>query len=167
MKVLIFAVFSIFCRVFNPYLTFEQRRALRIEVDRRVPVPLQNRGRTIGADPAAKRTADRIGLLGARDSAENMGNGGQHRHRQRDGIHRNLLQCGETAVVDLLHAAFQIEIDRFDHLRVVEPRHMGIVEGQVTVLPDAEKAEIQRMLPEQPRIPGAGGVGVAYVVSGR
>jgi len=73
----------------------------------------------------------------------------EDRNRERKSVERDLGQRREAAVVDLLLAAGEVELDHFHEVRVLEVGHGWIVESDVPVFADSHANEIDGLLSEQ------------------
>ncbi len=87
----------------------------------------------------------------------------QRRDRDGDRMGRHVVERREVPLPHLLAPRRELERDDLDVAGIVEVRDGRIVEREVTVLPDAAAAEVQRMRPEQLLVPARLGLGIAGV----
>src|SRR5215469_11204064 len=126
-----------------------------VEIDEDIRVRAQDRCRSEGADFAVKTFLDRLRFACVGNNTENflgfenLGTG------HRDGATGHLLQALEPALAQLLTPASIIEIDHQERFRGSK---IGwrIVEGQVSILPDADEGDVNRSFADLSRNLGNG-----------
>ena len=109
-------------------------------------VPAQDRGGTGCVDRAEHCVVNGASFELTRDNARDLARGKQGRDRQRDGVRRNGIEAGKTAVIHLLLTTGGVERDDFYQAFVVKICDRRIIERDVTIFTDAEAHEIDRHL---------------------
>jgi len=99
-------------------------------------------GGAFGADRSPQCIADGVGFPFFGSDAQHPFGRAEHRDREGKGILRDGGQIWKMAFVDLLLAARFIQLDELDTMRVLEIGDWRIVESEMTILADAETAEI-------------------------
>src|SRR5207247_251952 len=98
-----------------------------------------------GADRALQGIADGFGFALFRRDAEHFLGGTERWNRQRECVLRHGPQIRKMPFPDLLLAAGLIQLHKLDEIWIVEFRHGWIIERQMSILPDAKTAEINRL----------------------
>ena len=123
-------------------------------------VPAKRGCRTGFRDGPVQCSIDRARLVRAIDEDECAWNAQKERDGERESAPRNIVQTREGAIVDLLHAADIVELDRTDVERVIEMADWRIDEREMAVFADAHDDEARLGVVEQRGIAGAFRVGI-------
>ena len=91
-------------------------------------------------------------LVYRRSRKENHRDGKQYRDCQGDRLLRHILQRAETSVIHLLLPADVIQFHDFYGKRVIEIRNMRVIEGDMPVFTDSQKAYVDGVFPQKFRI---------------
>ena len=106
-------------------------------------------------DRAVEGAGDGRGLRRAGNDDADRPSGQDRRHRHRQGQprarHRSSVEC---AVADLLVTTRVVDLDRLDLRRVVEVRHVRVVEGDMAVLADPDEGEVETAIREERAVAG-------------
>ena len=122
-------------------------------------------------DGAIKSCMNGRAFVGSVDEDQSPGHAEKERHGERESARGDIFQADEGAVVNLLHTADIVELDRADIARVVEIADRWIDEGEVAVLADTHDDQAGARLPQQGGVAlafgiGIGGLGIELVEGG-
>lgn len=123
------------------------------------------RGRALIADRAFHGVAHGLRLAEVRHGADQV-RGAHHRGAgQGDGLPWHGVDIREVALAHLLHAAAPIKHHSLHQQRIVEVRVAGIVEGDMAVLAETDKGDVDRGFLEKARVAAALGFDVKRVAN--
>ena len=112
----------------------------------------QDTGRTVDRYWPIEGPTNGIQLRRAWDDAKQAISSQEARNRQRQCLFRNVIVTCEALIIDLLLAAGLIKSDKLDVKWILEIRHWGIVESDMTVHADPEADDIDRRIGKVRRI---------------
>src|SRR5215469_3273921 len=125
----------------------EESRRLFVKKERRIRMPLQNGGRSQGADWALAAGPYSLGFPRLRDNSQNLASFQDLADRHTDRPPGNVRNLPKPALADLLSTAGFIELDNHEWLLGLEIRGR-IVERQMPVFADANERNV-RLSPSQ------------------
>ena len=99
-------------------------------------------GRAAGLHRPGQHLAHDVRLVISRGHAKKFSGGAQLRDTDGQGVLGHGMDVGEMSLIHLLLAADCVQFDDFDGVRVIEMSHGRIVKGEVSVVADAEEAQV-------------------------
>src|SRR6266849_6894645 len=127
----------------------KQARRIDIEKQRRLGLAAEEGRWTGRVDRPRQGRFHRLGFAFLRRNAKHPFCRAKQRNSEREGVLRDRFEVRKMSLVDLLLAAGHVQFDELDLVRVVEIRDLRIVEGEVSILADAQAAKIDRLCRQQ------------------